>query len=79
MVTLRRADGKRIEVPLAKLSKENQNNVLARRQPKGDPIAALEKTGARVQRNEQGEVVGVRLIQAVPATARRVAHPPRSD
>ncbi|MBI83191.1 MAG: hypothetical protein CMJ81_08350 [Planctomycetaceae bacterium] len=68
MVTLRRADEKRVEVPLARLSKGNQKEALARRQPKGDPIAALEKTGARVQRNEQGEVVGVRLIPTVPAT-----------
>ena len=48
VVSLRRANGKTIKVPLAKLSKEDQRYVLAEPKPKADPVAALEELGARV-------------------------------
>ena len=61
VVNLQRADGKKIKVPLAKLSKKDQNYVVARRRPKIDPVKALEKLGAKIERNEQDDVAGVKL------------------
>ena len=69
VVSLRRANGKTIKVPLAKLSKEDQEYVLDQPKPKAEPVAAreeesvaeLEKLGATIKRNEQGEIVEVNL------------------
>ena len=62
VVNLQRADGKNIKVPLAKLSKKDQNYVVVSRRPKIDPVKALEKLGARIERNEQDDVVRVNLM-----------------
>ena len=43
VVSLRRTNGKTIKVPLAKLSKEDQEYVLDQPKPKADPVAALEE------------------------------------
>ena len=49
LVSLRRDNGKAIKVPLAKLSKENQEYVLAEPKPKADPAAELKKLGATIK------------------------------
>ena len=73
VVNLQRADGKKIKVPLAKLSKKDQNYVVARRRPKIDPVKAPEKLGAKIKRNEQGDVVGV-YLQNTPITDAGLVH-----
>ena len=40
---------------------EAEQNVAAEERTSGDPVAALEKLEARIQRNERGEVIGVDL------------------
>ena len=69
VVSLRRDDGKTIKVPLAKLSKEDQEYVLDQPKPKAEPVAAreeksvaeLEKLGAIFFQHPQGEIVEVDL------------------
>ena len=64
-MSLRRDNGKTLKVPLAKLSKEDQEYVLAEPKPKADPVSALkkegvtelEKLGATIIPNAQGEIV----------------------
>ncbi len=74
VVSLRRDNGKTLEVPLAKLSQEDQEYVLAEPKSKADPtdaleedvaaleeesVAALEKLGARIERDGQGKIYSI--------------------
>ena len=76
VVSLRRANGKTITDPLAKLSKEDQEYVLDQPKPKAEPVAAreeksiaeLEKLGARIKPLPQGgKVVDFGLTQVTDA------------
>jgi len=65
VVSLRSENGKTIKVSLAKLSQQDQEYVLTEPKPKADPVAALkkdgvaelEKLGATIIPNAQGEIV----------------------
>ena len=82
VVSLRRTNGKTIKVPLAKLSEEDQEYVLDQPKPKAEPVAAreeesvaaLEKLGATIKRNEQGEIVEVNLSNNKDLTDAALVH-----
>tara|TARA_B100000809_G_scaffold171919_1_gene169235 strand:+ start:394 stop:1014 length:621 start_codon:yes stop_codon:yes gene_type:complete len=74
VVTLRRADGEKIEIPIAKLSQGDQKHVLAVGRRKVDPVKALVKLGAEVRRNERGEVIMLILSRNKKVTDAELVH-----
>ena len=67
VMILRRDNGKTLKVPLAKLSKEDQEYVLDQPKPQAEPVAAreeksvaaLEKLGAKIVEHPRG---GIRVV-----------------
>ncbi|MBI83194.1 MAG: hypothetical protein CMJ81_08365 [Planctomycetaceae bacterium] len=74
VVTLRRADGRKIEIPIAKLSPDDRKHVLTAGRRKVDPVKALEKLGATMRRNERGEVVMLILSRNKKVTDADLVH-----
>lgn len=74
VVTLRRADGKKIEIPIAKLSQGDQKHVLAVGRRKVDSVKVLEKLGAAIRRNERGEVIMLILSRNKKVTDAELVH-----
>ena len=74
VVTLRRADGKKIEIPIAKLSQDDRKHVLAVGRRKVDSLKVLEKLGAVVRRNERGEVIMLILSRNKKVTDAELVH-----
>jgi len=74
VVTLRRADGKKIEIPIAKLSQDDQKHVLAVGRRKVDSVKVLENLGAEVRRNERGAVIMLVLSRNKKVTDAELVH-----
>ena len=80
-MSLRRDNGKTLKVPLAKLSKEDQEYVLDQPKPKAEPVAvreeksvaALEELGAKIVKHPQGGI-GVVYLNDTQVTDAGVVH-----